>query len=66
MSYKFVNINNIIIMKQEIFNGAAIYTAPELTFTDVSVEKGFAESGLYNLGGAGSYDEDYINDNGSY
>lgn len=53
-------------MKQEIFNGAAIYTAPELTFTDVSVEKGFAESGLYNFGGAGSYDEDYINDNGSY
>lgn len=35
-----------MIMKQNSNNGAAGYVAPEMSYTEISVEKGFAQSGI--------------------
>ena len=54
------------IMKQMNCNGIACYVAPEVLCTEISVEQGFAQTGLdWHEGGAGDYDG-YTNDNGTY
>ncbi len=53
-------------MKQMNCNGIACYVAPEVLCTEISVEQGFAQTGLdWHEGGAGDYDG-YTNDNGTY
>ena len=59
-----VNIKTML-MVQKLIDGAVGYEAPVMVSAEVSVENGFATSG-YTLGGAGSYDDDAINDNGAY
>lgn len=54
-----------MLMVQKLIDGAVGYEAPVMVSAEVSVENGFATSG-YTLGGAGSYDDDAINDNGAY
>ena len=56
-------------MVQKLIDGAVGYEAPVMVSAEVSVEvsveNGFATSD-YTLGGAGSYDDGAINDNGAY
>ncbi len=53
-------------VKTKLGGAERLYVAPALERFDISVESGFAQTGLdWHEGGAGSY-EDYINDNGSY
>lgn len=45
-----LNINNYDIMKHDTSNDATLYVAPEISVMEISVEKGFAQSGEESYG----------------
>lgn len=45
-----LNINNYDIMNYDTSNDAMIYVAPKISVTEISVEKGFAQSGEESYG----------------
>ena len=53
-------------MKKTLFVAEQVYEAPTVQLLDFAVEQGFATSSGWTEGGAGGYDEDDTNDNGSY
>ena len=57
-----------MIFDNKIFNrgGHHAYATPSVTVLDFQNEGLLCVSGDFNLGGGGVYDDDDINDNGSY